>query len=68
MSLVRCPCLQFNTDPALMVTDLSVTVTLIRSSLVCDQNVSIIVSGGLWTSDWQAFILFAANHDKVTLK
>jgi hypothetical protein len=50
-----------------MVTDLPVTVTLIRSSLVCEQNLSI-VSGGLWTSDWQAFILFTANHGKVTLK
>jgi hypothetical protein len=51
-----------------MVTDLPVTVTLIRSSLVCEQNLSISVSSGLWASDWQAFILFTANHDKVTLK
>jgi hypothetical protein len=49
-----------------MVTDLPVTINLIRSSLVCEQNLSIVVSGGLWTSDWQAFILFTANHDKVT--
>jgi len=67
MSLVRCPCLQCNTDPALMVTDLPLALTLIRSSLVCEQNLGI-VSSGLWTSDWQAFILFTANHDKVTLK
>ena len=52
MFLVRCPCLQCNTDPALMVTDLPVTVTLIRSSLVCEQNLRIGVSGGLWKSDW----------------
>jgi hypothetical protein len=51
MSLVRCPCLQCDTDPALMVTDVPVTVTLIRSSLVCEQNLSMGVSGGLWTSD-----------------
>jgi hypothetical protein len=50
-----------------MVTDLLLTVTLIRSSLVCEQNLSI-VSDGLWASNWQAFILFTANHDKVTLK
>jgi hypothetical protein len=51
-----------------MVIYLPVTVTLIRSSLICEQNLSIVVSGGLWTPDWQAFILFTANHDKVTLK
>jgi hypothetical protein len=51
-----------------MVPNLPVTVTLVRSSLVCEQNLSIFVSGGIWTSDWQAFILFTANHDKVTLK